>query len=219
MFVWARDVIKQPLCINTWNGLLSGGINREQKHPVRKAQNPRKLLPKIPRARVQMRLKDQRQFALGPLFANGMEQGFEFGGMVGVIVDVHAVGSVEVHVHASFDSAEVCHHVLEDIGSNTCFRRQDGRHQCVGRVVATWQGRTRAELDPRTQGKMHIAVLRREHRHVGNTVRWILAFVQDGKPFKFRSLIGGWPCQTVGQKEGVFHLRSKLLKGLLEDLE
>ena len=74
-------------------------------------------------------------------------------------------------------------------------------------------------MDPRTQGEMHFAVLRREHRHVGNTVRWILAFVQDGKPFKLRPFIGGWPCQTVWQKEGVFHLRPKLLKGLLEGLE
>ena len=42
-----RDVIKQPLCINPWNGCLSGGVNRQQKEAVSQPQNPRKFLPKI----------------------------------------------------------------------------------------------------------------------------------------------------------------------------
>ena len=187
--LWARDVIEAIVHQHLeWASLWR---DNRGKNLVCKAQNPQTHT-----SRVQYKwLKDQRQFALGPLFANcGAGLRVRWDG--GRNRRCKRVGSIEVHVHASFDSAEVCHRVLEDIGSNACFRRKGGRHQCVGRVVATWQGRTRV-IGPRNPGQNAHRCLATKppcgrHRAVG------LAFFQR-QTFNLRSFIGGWPCQ-VGQK-------------------
>ena len=106
MFVWAGDVIKQPLCINPRNGGFTGGVNGQQKKPVRQPQNPGKFRPKIPCARVQMRLKHKGDFTFGPTLADGAEQRLELCWMMRVVVDVHGCGMVQMHFHSPAHTAK-----------------------------------------------------------------------------------------------------------------
>ena len=72
MFVWTRDVIKQPLCINPWNRSFSGRVNGQQKQPIGLPQCLGKFKAKIARSGIQVGLKGERDFAVWPAFSNGI---------------------------------------------------------------------------------------------------------------------------------------------------
>ena len=132
MLVTAGDVIKQPLCINPWNGGFSGGVNGKQKKPVDLAQHLRKFSAEISRSGIQMRLKHHGHMAVGPSAAHGGQQRIELRRMVGVIIDVRRFWRVQMHFHPTLHPTKLRHPLGQQLRPHFGVRGQSCRHKRVG---------------------------------------------------------------------------------------